>query len=43
MIITYPILLKGGIGCQQGKVNKKNSSPKIQLKNEIIFDMDTRK
>jgi len=32
------------IGCQQGKVDKKSSPPKIQLKNGTIFDnMDARK
>ncbi len=31
-------------GCKQGKVGKKRSSmPKIQFKNETIFDMNTRK
>jgi hypothetical protein len=30
-------------GHQQGKVNKKNIPPKIQLKNETIFDMDIGK
>jgi hypothetical protein len=30
-------------GCWQGKVDKKNSPPKVQLKNGIIFYMDTRK
>jgi len=29
--------------CQQNKINKKSSPPKMQLKNETIFDMDTRK
>jgi hypothetical protein len=31
------------LGCKQGKVDKKSSLFKIQLKNETIFDMDIRK
>ncbi len=31
------------IGCWQGKVDHKNSPPKVQLKNGTIFYMDTRK
>jgi hypothetical protein len=31
------------MGCKQGKVDKKSSLFKIQLKNETIFDMDARK
>jgi hypothetical protein len=34
---------KGKVGCQQGKVDKKNSMCKIQLKNGIFFYMDTKK
>jgi hypothetical protein len=30
-------------GCQQGKVDQKSSPPKIQLKNGIVFYMDTKK
>ncbi len=30
-------------GYQQGKVNKKSNLPKIQLKNGIVFYMNTRK
>ncbi len=32
-----------GGGCWQGKVDKKSSLPKVQLKNGTFFDMDTRK
>jgi hypothetical protein len=32
-----------GQGCQQGKIDQKNTPPKIQLKNGTIFYMDTRK
>jgi hypothetical protein len=37
---TFQTLQKG---CQQGKVDKKGSPPKVQLKNGTIFDMDTKK
>jgi hypothetical protein len=30
-------------GCQQGKINKNNNPPKVQLKIGTIFDMDARK
>jgi len=36
-------LEKGNKGCRQGKIDKKSSPPKIQLKNGTIFDMDKRK
>jgi hypothetical protein len=30
------------MGCQQGKVDKKDRLPKIQEKNEIVFNTETR-
>jgi hypothetical protein len=35
--------IKNHVECQQNKVDKKNSLPRVQLKNGTFFYMDTRK
>ncbi len=35
--------IKNHVGCRQNKVDKKNSMPRVQLKNGTFFYMDTRK